>query len=218
MKQIIPLFLFILFLPLISLGEDEGIVTILKEADITLKDQELVKNSENSRGINITGEIVQIEGLVSGLSDNSSNVSGNVSKVNQMISDLGGRREGNLLYLQLSADVLFDFDKATIKPIAEKTLSKVAYVLKNKVKGLITIVGHTDSKGSDSYNQDLSFRRAQSTKLWLERNGVHGKYQIEGKGEKEPVSSNVNPDGTDNPEGRAKNRRVEIVAQIEGKK
>ncbi len=75
------------------------------------------------------------------------------------------------------------------------------------------ISGHTDSKGSEEYNQKLSEKRAESVKKWLIENaGVNPKIiEISGYGESRPVAPNTNPDGSDNPEGRQKNRRVEIV-------
>ena len=75
------------------------------------------------------------------------------------------------------------------------------------------IEGHTDSKGNDAYNQKLSERRAASVKTWFTDKEGLGKVQFatQGFGAKKPVASNTKPDGSDDPEGRQKNRRVEIV-------
>jgi outer membrane protein OmpA-like peptidoglycan-associated protein len=116
--------------------------------------------------------------------------------------------------IELAADVLFDFDKATIKPDAATALHNVAEIIKDKGKGRnVRIEGHTDGKGSDAYNQKLSERRADSVKLWLaEKEGLpQAKMTTQGFGAKKPVAPNAKPDGSDDPEGRQKNRRVEIV-------
>jgi outer membrane protein OmpA-like peptidoglycan-associated protein len=116
--------------------------------------------------------------------------------------------------IELAADVLFDFDKATIKPQAGAALKNVAAVLKDKAKGPVRIEGHTDAKGSDAYNQNLSVRRADAVRQWLvEKEGLKGvRITTQGFAARNPVAPNAKPDGSDNPEGRQRNRRVEIIA------
>jgi OOP family OmpA-OmpF porin len=104
-----------------------------------------------------------------------------------------------------AADVLFDFDKAVIKPEGKSKLDDIS----NKVKGVnlevVIAIGHADSIGSDAYNQRLSVRRAESVKAYLVSKGIEpNRIYTEGKGEKQPVADNKTR------EGRAKNRRVEI--------
>ncbi len=104
-----------------------------------------------------------------------------------------------------AADVLFDFDKAVIKPEGKSKLDDIS----NKVRGInlevVIGIGHADSIGSDAYNQRLSVRRAESVKAYLVSKGIEpNRIYTEGKGEKQPVASNKTKDG------RAKNRRVEI--------
>ncbi|MFO1038859.1 MAG: OmpA family protein [Geminicoccaceae bacterium] len=121
---------------------------------------------------------------------------------------------GNEMRFQLTADLLFDFDKADLRPEAQDLLSGVLKQIKEKAKKpKLTIEGHTDSKGSDDYNQDLSERRAASVKMWFVKVGKLPAKSIAttGYGERQPVADNEKPDGTDDPEGRQKNRRVEIV-------
>jgi len=116
--------------------------------------------------------------------------------------------------IDLSADVLFDFDKADLKPAAEQTLSKAAALIQEKAKkgASLRVEGHTDAKGNDAYNQKLSERRAESVKNWFVAHGVTGvSFTTAGFGAKRPVAPNAKPDGSDDPEGRQKNRRVEIV-------
>ena len=104
-----------------------------------------------------------------------------------------------------AADAFFDFDKSVLKPAGKAKLDDLV----GKVKGInlevIIAVGHTDSIGSDAYNQKLSVRRAEAVKAYLVSKGIEkNRIYTEGKGEKQPVASNKTK------EGRAKNRRVEI--------
>ena len=126
-------------------------------------------------------------------------------------SSLSGKQSDFNIQIDLSADVLFDFDKAELKPEANAELQKAADVIAQKGKGVILITGHTDGKGSDAYNLRLSRARAEAVKNWLIAQGLQQNYQTEGKGAAHPVAPNTHADGSDNPEGRAKNRRVEIV-------
>lgn len=120
--------------------------------------------------------------------------------------------------IDLSADVLFDFDKADLKPAADGDLGKVAEVARANPGTPIQVAGHTDSKGADAYNQRLSERRAESVKAWLvERGGVEaGRIGTRGWGETRPVTPNETPGGVDDPDGRQRNRRVEITIRKEG--
>jgi outer membrane protein OmpA-like peptidoglycan-associated protein len=114
--------------------------------------------------------------------------------------------------LQVAAEALFDFDQATLRPDAEETL--VVLVPKIKAAGAhpITIEGHTDAKGSDSYNQGLSERRAAAVKVWLvAHDAIPADAATKGYGETRPVAPNNTPDGGDDPVGRQANRRVEVV-------
>jgi len=115
--------------------------------------------------------------------------------------------------VNLAADLLFDFDKADVKPAAEPELQKVATVLKSYPGAKVAIEGHTDGKGGDAYNQALSEKRAQSVAAWLtshaDLNGAN--LVTRGWGKTKPIAANTKPDGSDDPEGRQKNRRVEIT-------
>lgn len=108
-------------------------------------------------------------------------------------------------------DAWFDFDKAILLPVGEDALKNFADKIKQSSgPHTITIIGHTDGKGTLEYNQDLSERRARSAKTFLVSQGLESSSIItRGKGATEPAAANeIN--GKDNPEGRAKNRRVEI--------
>ena len=104
-----------------------------------------------------------------------------------------------------AADAFFDFDKAVVKPAGKAKLDDLIAKVKGINLEVIIAVGHTDSVGSDAYNQKLSVRRAEAVKAYLVSKGIEkNRIYTEGKGEKQPVASNKTK------EGRAKNRRVEI--------
>lgn len=129
-----------------------------------------------------------------------------------LVSDLDADVTGYGYKISLSGDLLFDFDKDSLKQVALETLQKVVLLAKKEQVGEIKIEGHTDSKGSEEYNQILSERRAKSVENWLVDSGGIDASVIHsiGLGESQPVAVNSNPDGSDNPEGRAQNRRVDI--------
>lgn len=102
-------------------------------------------------------------------------------------------------------DVNFDFDKASLRPQAYPKLDEAAESLKGWGDGKVEVAGHTDSRGSDAYNMDLSLRRAESVKNYLVTKGIPAdRLVIKGYGESQPVADNA----TD--EGRFQNRRVEL--------
>jgi OOP family OmpA-OmpF porin len=107
----------------------------------------------------------------------------------------------------LNADALFDFDKSVLKPAAIASLDSLAGKVKSLTLEVIVAVGHTDSVGTDAYNQKLSIRRAEAVKKHLVNQGIEARrIYVEGKGESQPVADNKTA------EGRAKNRRVQIEA------
>nr|HMS45191.1 OmpA family protein [Alphaproteobacteria bacterium] len=90
-------------------------------------------------------------------------------------------------------------------------LNKIAKFLNGRKVSLIRVEGHTDSVGSADYNQRLSEQRAETVKNWLENNlDIEPTITTVGHGPRKPVAPNTMPNGADNPEGRQKNRRVEI--------
>jgi OOP family OmpA-OmpF porin len=104
-----------------------------------------------------------------------------------------------------AADAFFDFDKAVLKPEAKAKLDDLVSKTSGIALEVIIAVGHTDSVGSDAYNQKLSVARSEAVKAYLTSKGVEkNRVYTEGKGEKQPVADNKTS------EGRAKNRRVEI--------
>ena len=125
------------------------------------------------------------------------------------------QQTGRSLSMNLSGDVLFDYDKAALKPEAEEALKKVAVVLSQFPESKVTVEGYTDSKGGKTVNMQLSRERAQAVKDWLVRSGgvAIANISVKGFGEQYAIAPNKNADGTDNPLGRALNRRVSIIVE-----
>ena len=104
-----------------------------------------------------------------------------------------------------SSDAFFDFDRSTLKPAGKAALDKLIEKVKNIKLEVIIAVGHTDSIGSNAYNQKLSVRRAESVKAYLISKGIDkNRLYTEGKGKAQPVADNKTA------AGRSKNRRVEV--------
>ena len=111
--------------------------------------------------------------------------------------------------------VNFDFDKSVLRPDAIATLDEAISVLKQYPDLKVEVAGHTDAIGTDAYNQGLSERRAQAVYDYLTSNGIDASRLVgpNGYGESRPIAPNTNEDGSDNPEGRAQNRRTELNVQ-----
>lgn len=115
------------------------------------------------------------------------------------------RQQNEILKLTMSSEVSFDFNSASIKSTFYSSLNKIAEVMNRYPQTQILVVGHTDSVGSEEYNLQLSLRRANAVADYLIGRGVaSARMGTEGHGEIEPLADNATP------EGRARNRRVEI--------
>ncbi|MGB1238862.1 MAG: OmpA family protein [Pseudomonadales bacterium] len=118
------------------------------------------------------------------------------------------RIKDDTLRLVLNDDVSFDTNSAKVKPSFYPSLGKVAEVLNKYQESRITIVGHTDSRGSEAYNQELSLKRAQAVQSYLVNSGVSTyRLMTDGRGELAPRASN------ETAAGRSQNRRVELLVQ-----
>jgi OOP family OmpA-OmpF porin len=107
--------------------------------------------------------------------------------------------------ITLDTDTYFDFDKASLKPEGQRKLDEIASRLTQMALEVVVATGHTDSIGTDKYNENLSRRRAEAVKTFLESRGLPAdRIHTDAQGEKQPVASNTTRDG------RAKNRRVEV--------
>jgi outer membrane protein OmpA-like peptidoglycan-associated protein len=114
-------------------------------------------------------------------------------------------RQGDDLILRMPSNVTFAFDSSAVQPQFRPTLDQVAQTLVSYNQTYIDVLGHTDSTGSDAYNQALSERRAQSVADYLSMRGVaRARMGIRGYGETQPIASN------ETEVGRSQNRRVEI--------
>ena len=149
--------------------------------------------------LDIDGKILEIAGIMLG--------------VEGVLKDLGAKVTDREIRIDLAADVLFDFDKYTLRPAANESLKKVAQVAASYPEAPLLIEGHTDGKGTHPYNMTLSENRAAAVKNWLSGNGgvKTSRITTKGWGETKPVAPNSKPDGSDDPGGRQKNRRVEIT-------
>lgn len=135
------------------------------------------------------------------------------AKIEQILSDFNAETTREGISINLPESILFDFDQAELKRDAQPTLEKINQLLTHYGDAPVAIKGHTDSKGSDAYNQSLSEKRAVAVKNYLtSKFGVDSsRLRAVGLGESQPVAPNTKPGGADNPEGRQKNRRVEVI-------
>ena len=161
----------------------------------------------------VTGKVLDLTSTVIDLTMRVTDLNGAPVEIGGKVEDMQIRETDTEIRIDLAADVLFDFDKADILPKATDVLHKAAEVVRQHDKQVVRIEGHTDAKGSDAYNEKLSNRRADSVRRWLAEKekltGVH--FETKGWGAQKPVAPNTKADGSDDPVGRQKNRRVEIV-------
>jgi outer membrane protein OmpA-like peptidoglycan-associated protein len=136
-------------------------------------------------------------------------------ELDKLKQDLKYQETAKSISISLQGDVLFDFGKAELRPEAEAALEKVGTVIQQFPEGKVHIDGFTDSKGGKKQNMALSRERAVAVKQWLEKKkGIAvASITARGLGEENPVAANENPDHSDNPEGRAQNRRVQITVE-----
>jgi len=121
-------------------------------------------------------------------------------------SNITVTNNGQYLVVNMPQDVLFATDSANLRSDLTRDIKAVASSLLRYPNSQIEVIGHTDNSGSSAYNQDLSQRRAVSVANVLRESGVpNGRLSAYGRGEDQPIGSNLSPDG------RAQNRRVEII-------
>lgn len=175
----------------------------------------------NAQGIAVEGQSSALTGTSHDLVFNTLDLTADgLLNLTFQVQDLGGqvqalqmRETATETRIELPADILFDFDKADIRIAAESALKQAADVLRQRARGTVTVEGYTDAKGSPAYNKKLSERRAASVQKWLvDREGLKQvRFANKGLGAMKPVAPNARPDGSDDPAGRQRNRRVEIV-------
>jgi outer membrane protein OmpA-like peptidoglycan-associated protein len=127
-------------------------------------------------------------------------------EMKQVMGDAEVKRVGEGIVVEFKDKVLFGYDQSVLSTQAQGSLNKLANVLQKYSDTNIEILGHTDSRGTDDYNQGLSERRAVAAASYLRNNGIAGtRITIKGMGEADPKATN------DTDDGRAENRRVEFV-------
>lgn len=158
-------------------------------------------------------KVVDIVGVTRGIEGATRGIQGGTSGIQSALQDLGAKVTAQEVKIEMNADVLFDFDKYTLRPEATDSLKKVGQVVQSYPNAPLLIEGHTDSVGPHAHNMKLSDDRAASVKNWLQRNaGIQqSRITTRGWGETKPIAPNKNPNGSDNPTGRQKNRRVELT-------
>lgn len=118
---------------------------------------------------------------------------------------------GNTSTVDLTADVLFAYGSSKLTPTGKQVVDQTAISIKSHVSGkTVAVVGNTDSKGSNAFNVKLGRQRADAVAAELRSKLPGVKLQVSSNGETKPIAANAKPDGSDNPSGRAKNRRVTI--------
>jgi outer membrane protein OmpA-like peptidoglycan-associated protein len=127
-------------------------------------------------------------------------------EMKKVLGDAEVRRVGEGIVIDFKEKVLFGFDRSDLGTNAATNLDKLINVLNKYPDTDIQIIGHTDNKGTDEYNQGLSERRANSVSAYLKNHGINSsRVSTKGMGENDPIASN------DTEEGRTQNRRVEFV-------
>lgn len=158
------------------------------------------------------GRVVELRSRVIDLEFRVTDLTGAPVSLAGKIEELAVNETPTEVRIDLAADVLFEFDRAELLPRAREVLSRAAAIIRDQAQGTVLIEGHTDSKGDDAYNQRLSEQRAAAVRDWFAANGMREfSFSASGLGERQPVAPNEKPDGSDDPEGRQKNRRVQIV-------
>lgn len=206
-----------------SMGDDEEIP---EDAQITVKDAESGEilgiykpNAKTGKYLFILppGKTYDVSYAVEGYLFKSENLivptSSSFSEVKKKIN-LAPVKANESIVLN---NVFFQYDSDKIINESLPDLEKLAKLLNKKTAIIIEISGHTDSKGKDAYNMKLSQKRAKSVRKYLIKNGVAAnRITAIGKGELQPIARNNNPDGSDNPEGRQLNRRIELKVLSDG--
>ncbi|MHB1194754.1 MAG: OmpA family protein [Longimicrobiales bacterium] len=159
------------------------------------------KTGSTARGAIIGAVVGGATGMIIG-----SQMDKQAAELEQEVAGATVQRVGEGLVVTFDSGLLYDFDSSAIRSDAARNLQALAASLKDYPNTDVLIVGHTDSQGSDAYNQDLSLRRADAASAYLATQGVaSSRIDTSGRGELEPVETN------DTDAGRQLNRRIEVA-------
>lgn len=138
-------------------------------------------------------------------------------QVEETLTELKAEKTIEGITINLPEQILFEFDRYAVRSAAKPTLVKIAQLLNHYQTAQIFIYGHTDNKGTKDYNQQLSEKRAAAVKYYFVNNFQvePTRLQTKGYGDTQPIAPNTKADGSDNPEGREQNRRVEVMIKTE---
>ncbi|MBX7146118.1 MAG: OmpA family protein [Alphaproteobacteria bacterium] len=177
-----------------------------------------IPSSHNKTINNVLVTINKVQATIASVQGNSNNVQTTSNDLTKDLHNLQQNTNGikiteteTELKIEVLGDILFDFNKITLRPSANETLKKIAEFLNRQQVKQLKIAGHTDSIGTEPYNQNLSKKRAETVRDWFLKNlQQKPTIKVEAYAARQPVAPNQHPDGSDNPEGRQQNRRVEI--------
>jgi outer membrane protein OmpA-like peptidoglycan-associated protein len=211
---------------IILLGAVSGGAVYAQDADIDTMDVELAEEivedamSEDMADIDAMAEEVSQDGAIVEAASENDTMAEEVTEETPDLAEIAAadpaldvrlNEEGEVDAMVMLSDVLFEFGDATLELAALDVLAGVA----EKLDGIaaLEITGHTDAVGDDQFNLDLGQRRADAVREWLVANTNLSAdiLTAQGVGEADPILPNLNDDGTDSPEGRAANRRVEFT-------
>ena len=185
-KVVVLVFIFAFFLSS-HLPADSEENELVIPAGAHQKAIQALKTMGSDRGArSISYRVIDIIGVSTGIVKRS-------EKINKTLNELGARETETEFQIQLAGDILFEFDKYDIRQEAEKTLKQIAEVINVYGALEVEILGHTDSRGGDTYNQKLSENRAVAVKNWLVKKGkVNSKIlKTAGFGESRPIAPNT---------------------------
>ena len=201
-----------------------GFLLIGLLAPVTAAQEPTSSDLTNQAGLPIEGGVLDLiypvqdmGGAASATGQKEGNVAGGGQSLGGEVIDLKAagadiQESANEIKISLQGEILFDFDKSDLRSAAEPTLEQIAALIKKTTKPNVLVEGYTDAKGSQSYNLKLSERRAASVRSWMVAHGIPpASVRTAGFGAAKPVAPNKKPDGSDDPAGRQKNRRVEIT-------
>ena len=146
-------------------------IGVLAQTEVPAETNNVNLRDPRNLPLALNGDIRTLVGLGDGAKRESVSLKADVKTLDKAMSDLGAQVKRAEIRVDMPGDVLFDFDKTDLKPVAQETLKKLATIIRAKSKGKVQINGYTDSKGSDPHNQKLSEGRAESVRKWLTANG-----------------------------------------------